>query len=41
MVKPDAFKNLGKILNAIYGAGFHVRWAAAHPQPLPNRWPKP
>ena len=25
MVKPDAFKHLGKILNAIYQSGFRVK----------------
>lgn len=25
MVKPDAFKNLGKIINAIYQSGFVIR----------------
>lgn len=25
MVKPDAFKHLGKILNAIYESGFRIK----------------
>ena len=25
LVKPDAFKHLGKILNAIYDSGFRVK----------------
>ncbi|PNH12910.1 Nucleoside diphosphate kinase 7 [Tetrabaena socialis] len=33
MIKPDAYKNMGKIINAISGSGFLIRWGPTTPAP--------